>query len=58
MTVAELQQELRHIQVIKIQDRDEAEERLAALQKRIKEYIERNKISGIWRETLEKYLDL
>lgn len=58
MTVAELQQELRHIQVIKIQDRDEAEERLAALQERIKEYIERNKISGIWRQTLEKYLDL
>lgn len=58
MTVAELQQELRHIQVIKIQDRDEAEERLAALQERIKEYIEKNKISGIWRQTLEKYLDL
>lgn len=58
MTVAELQQELRHIQVIKIQDRDEAEERLAALQERIKEYIEQNKISGIWRQTLEKYLDL
>lgn len=58
MTVAELQQELRHIQVIKIQDRDEAEDRLAALQERIKEYIEQNKISGVWRETLEKYLDL
>lgn len=58
MTVSELQQELRHIQVIKIQDRDEAEERLAALQERIKEYILKNGITGVWRQTLEKYLDL
>lgn len=58
MTINEVRLELAQIRLIESRDREEAEERKEALKERLYAFIAANNIRGVFRETLERQVDL